>query len=99
VTNTDVRGRAYFSRVSEHCADGYGCCGTSLNSLVGALAGIEQRLMCQIKQYFKKIAYADTHGVTHTIFGPMLAVVRFLIRNLEQQILKNTATHSSASQL
>src|SRR5467141_4981829 len=36
VTNTDVRGSAYFSRVSEHCADGCGRFGTGLNSLVGA---------------------------------------------------------------
>jgi hypothetical protein len=36
VTNTDVRGSAYFSRVSEHCADGRGRFGTGLNSLIGA---------------------------------------------------------------
>jgi hypothetical protein len=36
VTNIDVRGSAYFSRVSEHCADGCGRFGTGLNSLVGA---------------------------------------------------------------
>src|SRR3984893_14531653 len=34
VTNTDVRGSAYFSRVSEHGADGCGRFGTDLNSLV-----------------------------------------------------------------
>ena len=36
MTNTDVRGRAYFSKVSEHGADGCGRFGTGLNSLVGA---------------------------------------------------------------
>ena len=34
MTNTDVRGSAYFSRVSEHCADGCGRFGTGLNSVV-----------------------------------------------------------------
>jgi hypothetical protein len=48
VANKNVRGSAYFSRVSEHCANGCGRLGTGLNSLVGALAGIKPALLSEL---------------------------------------------------
>src|SRR5882762_11864273 len=52
VTNTDVRGSAYFSRASEHCADGCGRFGTGLNSLVGA-PGRNRKTPCGSTAYLR----------------------------------------------
>lgn len=52
MTDTDVRGSTYFSTVSEHCANGCGRFGTGLNSLDGALAGVEEDYQATDKPQF-----------------------------------------------
>ena len=63
---------ASFSRLHRRC--NWECRGSNTTP---TLAGIEQPLIVQQTRGLGKIVRAGTHSVTHVIFDPVVAVVRF----------------------